>query len=448
MGKRVKEVALGTRTARMKLAQRHKPYFRLLTDGVHVGYRRSTVAGRAGAWLARHYLSAGAYETESLGIADDMPDQPADGVRVLTFAQAESAARTWARGKVAAARADICKSETIRTVIETYIAGRSTRNERAGRNAMLRLNHHVLTKPIADVPLLELTDKALSAWRDGLKRGGRLGKTQAAPLAPATLARLLNDVRAALTEGARKAKSPADVLTIIRHGLKAPKAATRARAIQLLADADVRRVLAAAEAHDADFGALVTILAATGARFDQAARITVADFQPEARRVMVPVSNKGAGEKRITHIAVPVTGDVVARVLPLTAGRAGHQPLLMRWHRRQVPGDKERSTLPTWERIERRPWQDAVQIVRPWRAAVKAAGLPTDRVPYALRHSSIVRGLRAGLPISIVAKVHDTSVAMIERHYAAFILDATEELLRRAAVPLVSAEIVPIRATA
>jgi len=36
-------------------------------------------------------------------------------------------------------------------------------------------------------------------------------------------------------------------------------------------------------------------------------------------------------------------------------------------------------------------------------------------IPYALRHSSIVRGLRKGLPIQQVAKLHNTSVKTIER---------------------------------
>ena len=53
MAKRVKEVALGTRTARLRLPARHKPYFRAVGEGLHLGYRRSTVAGKAGAWLLR-----------------------------------------------------------------------------------------------------------------------------------------------------------------------------------------------------------------------------------------------------------------------------------------------------------------------------------------------------------------------------------------------------------
>jgi hypothetical protein len=84
-------------------------------------------------------------------------------------------------------------------------------------------------------------------------------------------------------------------------------------------------------------------------------------------------------------------------------------------------------------------------MTRPWRAAVATAGLPAGLVPYCLRHSSIVRGLTNGLPVSLVAKVHDTSVAMIEKHYGAFIVDAAEELLRRAMVPMAAAAVASIR---
>jgi len=66
------------------------------------------------------------------------------------------------------------------------------------------------------------------------------------------------------------------------------------------------------------------------------------------------------------------------------------------------------------------------------------AGLPASTIPYALRHSSIVRGLRAGLPIRLVAALHDTSVVMIERHYSRYITEGLDELVARAVVPIVS----------
>uniref|UniRef100_UPI0019549B4F hypothetical protein n=1 Tax=Klebsiella pneumoniae TaxID=573 RepID=UPI0019549B4F len=78
-----------------------------------------------------------------------------------------------------------------------------------------------------------------------------------------------------------------------------------------------------------------------------------------------------------------------------------------------------------WKKSERGPWKKA-ELTRPWQAIREHAGMP-DVIPYALRHSSIVRGLRNGLPIQHVAKLHNTSVAMIERHYAKYIATALED---------------------
>jgi hypothetical protein len=79
-----------------------------------------------------------------------------------------------------------------------------------------------------------------------------------------------------------------------------------------------------------------------------------------------------------------------------------------------------------------------------WVRTLAAAGVEYVE-PYALRHSSIVRMLRAGLPNRLVAAAHDTSSQMIERHYGAFILDAADELARRALVPLVTAPAAHLR---
>ncbi len=57
-------------------------------------------------------------------------------------------------------------------------------------------------------------------------------------------------------------------------------------------------------------------------------------------------------------------------------------------------------------------------------------------MPYALRHSSIVRGIASGLPIRLVAAMHDTSVAMIEKHYSRWIVEGLEELAAKAIIPL------------
>ena len=127
---------------------------------------------------------------------------------------------------------------------------------------------------------------------------------------------------------------------------------------------------------------------------------------------------------------MPVLDDVIARLIPLVAGRAGHEPLLERWISQQVEQFK-------WERVRRARWSSAGEMTRNWAKVVAATSVAAGTPPYALRHSSIVRALRAGVPVRITAALHDTSSAMIEKHYAAHILDISDDFARRALTPLV-----------
>jgi len=79
---------LGTREARSKLARRHKPYWREITPGLQVGYRKGT---RGGIWKARLYAGAHKYREWSLGTADDIVDS--NGVEILSFTEADAKAR-------------------------------------------------------------------------------------------------------------------------------------------------------------------------------------------------------------------------------------------------------------------------------------------------------------------------------------------------------------------
>lgn len=117
---------------------------------------------------------------------------------------------------------------TVKRAVETYIAARKRRAGTAGRDAEWRLGRHVLRAPLADVQLLALTERDLSRWQRDLKRGGR-GKQSDTPLAPATLARLLNDLPAALTAAARKAKAPGELRAFISEGTRPPEPAQRTR---------------------------------------------------------------------------------------------------------------------------------------------------------------------------------------------------------------------------
>ena len=96
MPRKVRDASLETRTARSRLKVRHKPYFRLIEPGLHLGYRK--LGSGPGTWIARRYDGEGGYKTENLRtidnaliLADDFADS--DGTRILSFAQAQQKAR-------------------------------------------------------------------------------------------------------------------------------------------------------------------------------------------------------------------------------------------------------------------------------------------------------------------------------------------------------------------
>src|SRR2546425_12254913 len=90
MARTVRDTNLETRSARARLKARHKPYWRTIEQGSHLGYYRGA---RAGTWVARFFLGKGRYAETKLGMADDATD--AEGVAILEYRQAQATARTW-----------------------------------------------------------------------------------------------------------------------------------------------------------------------------------------------------------------------------------------------------------------------------------------------------------------------------------------------------------------
>jgi hypothetical protein len=147
---------------------------------------------------------------------------------------------------------------------------------------------------------------------------------------------------------------------------------------------------------------------------------------------MEPVSRKGRG--KTGSITVPVGRDVLDTLVPVVSGRPTSAPLLERWRSAQVKGTIE------WKRDRRGAWQSPSELDRVWRESIRSRAKLPQAIPYSMRHSSIVKGIRANLPIRLVAALHDTSTAMIERHYAKWITSGLEDMARAAIVPLVPEE--------
>ena len=438
------EAQITTRNARRQLAPRKKPYCRSLGPNAAIGYQRKE---RGGIWKAIESLGNKRYREERIGIADDFLEP--DGIKVLDFEQAKKAVTAKIASWLTQQRvsADV-PSPTVRSAVETYVSMRDAREraeQRARGDARNRLALHVLEDKIADVALSDLTEVTLGEWLD--RRPSRLARS--------TVRRIVNDLRASLNMAFRKYRAylPADLPIVIRHGLATAEASSpMARDGAALPDDDIRRVLRAAGEIDVegrwegDLVRLVAVLAASGARFSQIVRMSVSDVQTAQSRLMVPTSRKGRGQKKATHVAMRVGKDVIELLGPAIAGRRGTEPLLERWRHVQVRGTAMQP--PRWVRNTRGAWNAAAELTRPWLEIVTRAGLPADVVPYSLRHSSIVRMLRSGLPTRLVAQLHDTSTTIIERHYAASVVDIMDDLAARAVVPLLSgaaASVVPFR---
>ncbi len=90
MAKKTKAVRLERKSDRAELKPSGVPYYVSLGENLHLGYRKGK---RGGVWVARRRM-AGKYLAETLADADDA--RPADGAAILTYPQAQDAARRWA----------------------------------------------------------------------------------------------------------------------------------------------------------------------------------------------------------------------------------------------------------------------------------------------------------------------------------------------------------------
>jgi Phage integrase family len=400
---------LETATARLRLPVRRRPYpGPSVTRGVHLYYRRNRTAGT---WVVKAANGHGQYWTKAFACADDF--EKSDGRAILTYHQATEAAKRVARGD---ANAPDTKPVTVEDALTAYDKDLQSRGADAA-NAR-RVRRH-LTPALAGKPvgLLRLTD--LRDWRDGLIAKG---------LRPANINRTAAGLRAALELAATLDHRITNRETF--RLLRRLPGAGKARRI-VLSDADVLKIVEAAYQECHALGVLVQALAETGARVSQIARVRHIDLQADRAdpRVLIPTSFKGHRQKERQSTAVPITPDLGGKLKAMRGNRDDDEILL-----RKADGA-------AWNTAHKSDY------FGPFADAVKRAGLDPKTTSYALRHSSICRALLAGIPVSIVSRLHDTSAREIEAHYGRYILDVSEQLARRSLLtpPSIGANVVAVR---
>jgi integrase len=399
MARKVRHSSLDTRTSRLKLTVRSKPYNGpQLARGILLLYRRNKTNGT---WVLKASNGHGSYWTKGIGEADDFDES--NGEKVLTFFEAQDVAKKLARG--GSGETDSTTPTTVDRALTDYRRDLLSRDARPYNADYPRVH---LTAVLLAKPVALLTSKELKAWKVGLLER----------ITPQTINRLCNSICAALQLAAQhdpRIKNR-DAWEIGLAGL--PDAQT-ARNI-ILNDSKVHAFVAESYRHDPALGLFVDTLATTGTRPSQATRLAVEDLHdhPVKPKLMMPKSGKAGGrnrsQRKAERYSVPITVALSKRLKAAAKGRAPDGPLLVQ------------SNGASWGA------DPSLNYRRPVREIVTAIGEDPDTVTlYALRHSSIVRMLLKNIPIRLIAALHNTSVAVIERVYSRHITEGHSEDITR-----------------
>jgi integrase len=401
MPRTLRDAALETRAARGRLKPRGKPYYRALEPGLHLGYRRPQAG--AGKWLARHYIG-GAYELETLAIADDFSD--GDGVAVLSYRQAQAKAR---ERMVARAHHGAGKHGplTVGDAMDEYLSFLD-HNRKSGADA--RYRDRALIRPtLGKIEVAKLKADDLRKWlvgiaktparlrtRKGLKQQyAALDSADAKRARKVSANRTLITLKAALNMAWREGK----VASNAEWSRVAPfENVNTARARYLKID-EAKRLI---NACDPDFRLLVQAGLETGARLGELVSLQVHDFNPDTGTLAIRQSKSG----KARHVVL--TDEGISFFRQLCADRAGGELMLPK----AAGGGWLKSH-------QKRPMADACE---------RAKITPPINF-HGLRHSWASLAVMAGVPLMVVAKnLGHRDTRMVEMHYGhlapSFIADA------------------------
>lgn len=393
MARSARDSRLEKRTNRAKLPARGRPYYATITPEVHLGYRKLKSGG--GTWVARIYVGARQYRTQTIATADDHAES--DGEKVLTFYEAQERAKAVGAELTAQAESGRTGPYRIRDAVEDYLREQVEPHGRGGGPKETRriLEREVLPS-IGDVKLTEISAKGLRDWLNDIaarppqdrsgrpRRGVDMSDPEVQRRRRDTANRALRQLKAALNHAYNEGRVASDAAW---RRVKAFETTSGARTRWLTRD-EVTRLLNACQG---GFRDLVRGGLLTGARPGDLKRLRAGDFIPETGAVWF--SQRKTGRPYTCHLNAEG----------------------VEFFRRMTRG-KGRSEL-IFTRDDGSPWGDD-DHERPMREASDAARLEPRATFYTLRHTYCSHAIMAGVPMLVVANnIGHSDTRMVEKHY-------------------------------
>jgi integrase len=398
MPRKVRDSNLETRTARSRLKVAHKPYFRLIEPGLHLGYRK--LASGPGTWVVRRYSGEGNYTVENLRttngvfvIADDYSD--ADGHTVLSFGQAQERAKV-----LRPATRKPAEPYTVADAMRDYLGWLADKGKPT-RDSEYRSNAFILPR-LGAIELARLTTKQVRDWHSDLakllprlrtkpgkeqqyRKVGKDDETKRRRRASAN--RTLTVAKAALNHAWREGK----VVSNSEWHRVEPFEAVDAARIRYLTIAEATRLISAS---GPDFRQVVHAALLTGARYGQLAQLIVSDVNLDVGTVQLR-SRKGNGSEKIFHAHLTDEGQQFFK--RACAGRVG--------------------TDLVFTKTDGSAWSKSHQK-RPIEEASARAKISPPANFHVTRHTYASHAVMNGVPLFVVAKnLGHSDTRMVEKHY-------------------------------
>lgn len=353
-----------------------------MTPGRSIGYRKGE---RGGNWIARLQERGGRKHYHAIGPADDIDD--ADGISVLSFAQAQERARSWFEQKARELAGEIPVDAplTVEQATKDYLAWFRTHRRSVGATEAT-INAHILPE-LGSVRVAELTPKRIRDWLSKLAAvsKGDADDPEAVRRRRATANRVLTVLKAALNHAWREGHVPNDAAW---RKVK-PFRDVDAAVIRYLTEAECVRLV---NATAPDFRPLVRAALLTGCRYGELTALRASDFNPDAGTITVRTSKSG----KPRHVVLTDEGKEFFAAA--VTGKAGSDLI--------------------FRRPDGEAWGKSHQH-RPMRAACAAAKIVPPISFHVLRHTHGSTLAMRGVPLPVIAKqLGHADTRMTERHYA------------------------------